>query len=128
MPLFMTTFKGLTNKNCSQVREDERLDKGNHYFNHIDEYGKCDAEWRKSPACNSTHRSKYENQRDKAQDDDVACHHVGKQTHNQRKGLGKYTQEFNRQHDEDSHWCRNARKPEDMPPEMLVGTEQDDKK
>ena len=35
MPLFMTTFKGLTNKNSSQVGEDERLDKGNHYFNHI---------------------------------------------------------------------------------------------
>ena len=96
MPFFVATFKSLTNENRCQVGEDERLDKGNHYFNHIDEYGKCDAEWRKSPACNSTHRSKYENQCDKAQDDDMTSHHVGKQTDNQCKGLGEYTQEFNR--------------------------------
>ena len=128
MPFIMTTLKGLADENSGQVGEDERLDKGNHYFNHINEYGKCDAEWRKSPTGNSTHRSEYENQRDKAQDDDMPCHHVGKQTHNQREGLGEYTQEFNRQHDEDSHRCWNTRKPEDMPPEMLVGAEQDHKK
>ena len=128
MPLFMATFKSLTNENRSQVGEDERLDKGNHYFNHINEYSKCDAEWRKSPACNSTHRSKYENQRDKAQDDDMPCHHVGKKTDNQRERFCKYTQEFNRQHDENSHRCWDSGKPEDMSPEMLVGAEQDNKK
>ena len=100
MPLFMTTFKSLTNKDCSQVGEDEGLNKGNHYFNHINENGKCDAEWRKSPTCNSTHRSKDENQRNKAQDDDMSCHHVGKKTDNQSERLGEYTQLFNRQHND----------------------------
>ena len=128
MPLFVASFKSLTNKNRSQVSEDKGLDEGNHYFNHVDEYGKCDAEWRKTPACNSTHRSKYENQCDKAQDDDMPRYHVGKKTDNQSKGLGEYPQEFNRQHDENPHRCWNARKPEDMSPKMFVGTEQYHKK
>ena len=46
MPLFVATFKSLTNENRCQVGEDKGLNEGNHYFNHIDEYGKCDAEWR----------------------------------------------------------------------------------
>jgi len=127
MPLVMTTFKSLTNKYRSQVGEDEGLNKGNHNFYHVNEYGKRDAEWRESPTGNCTHRSKNENQCDKAQNDDMPCHHVGKKTDNQSKGLCEYTQEFNRQHDEDSHRCGNAGKPKDMSPEMLVGAEQDDK-
>ncbi len=65
MPFFMTTFKSLTNKHRSQVGEDEGLNESNHYFYHINEYGKRDAEWRESPTCNCTHRSKNENQCDK---------------------------------------------------------------
>ena len=37
----MRFFKCLTDEHRSKVSEDERLNKGNQYFNHVDEYNKC---------------------------------------------------------------------------------------
>ena len=92
MPLFMTTFKCLADKYSSQVGEDESLNKGNHYFDQVNENGKCNAQWRESPTGNRAHGPENENQCDETEDDDMSGNHVGKKTHNQRKWLCKHPQ------------------------------------
>ena len=128
MPFFMTTFKGLADENSSQVGEDERLDKGNHYFDQVNENGKRNAQRRESPTRNRAHGPENKNQCNETEDDDMSSNHVGEKTHNQCEWFGEHTQQLNREHDENPDWCRNARKPEDMTPKMLVGAEKNHKK
>ena len=54
--------------------------------------------------------------------------HVCEKTHNQCEWLGENAKQFNRQHDEDAHQDRHTGEPENMPPKMTVGAEQDCKK
>ena len=124
----MSAFKCLTNKNCSQVGEDERLDKGNHYFNQIDKYCKQNRHGWKSPTCNGIHRSENKNQCYKTQYDDVSSNHVCKKTYDQCEWFGENTQQFHRQHDQQFNNNGNTRIPEDMSPEMFIGTEENNKK
>ena len=64
MLIVMIALNGLSNEYGGQVSKNKRLNKGNHDFNEVNEYSKQHREWRKAPACNCTHRTKYENQRD----------------------------------------------------------------
>ena len=64
--------------------------------------------------------SKYENQRDQADDDDVSGHHVGKKTDDQCERFGEYTQQFHGEHNENPYGKRHTWKPKDMGPEMFV--------
>lgn len=124
----MSTFKCLTNKDSGKVGENERLDKGNHYFDQVNEYSKCNAKWRKSPACNCAHGPKNKNQCDETEDDDMSRNHVGEKTYNQGEWLGEYTQQFNRKHDENPHRGWNTGEPKNMTPKMLIGAEKNHKK
>src|SRR5262249_7734065 len=100
------------------------LDKCYQHLDYVNKYCKGDRHRRKGDTSRFCHFSKDEDQAHKAQDDDVTGSHVGKQTHDQGEGLGEYTHQLYRQHEE-FYTYRNTGIPEDMAPEMSVGAEQD---
>jgi hypothetical protein len=120
----MTSFKSLSDEYSSQVRENEGLNKRNHYFNQINENCKQHRQWRKSPAGDGIHRSENEYQCNKAQNDDVTSDHVCKKTHDQCEGFCKNSKQFYWKHDEQSDNYGNTWVPENMSPKMFVGTEE----
>ena len=79
--IMMTSLKGLPNKYCCQISKDVRLDKGDQYFNEINENGERNRYWRKTPAHSSTQITKDENEGDQTDDNDVPCNHVCKKSY-----------------------------------------------
>src|SRR4051812_25611526 len=98
MPVVMTAFKSLADKYRCKIGENKGLYKRNQYFQQVNEHGKQHEQRRSAPAQPCAHSAKNKNQDDKAQDDDVARYHIGKQTYDQGEGLGKNAHDFDRHH------------------------------
>ena len=121
--VFMTSFKCLSDKYSGQIGEDESLDKGHQYFNHVNEYRHQNKEGRCSPTERRIHGTEYKNQTDETHDDNVARNHIRKKTNDEGEGLGENAKNFNR-HQDGLH-THGHRRIENMTPEMLVGVEHD---
>lgn len=124
MRLSVLSFKRLADEYCRQVGEDECLYKGNHNFDKIDKYRKQYGNWREAPTCYFAHAAKNKDQADKAEDDDMPGHHVGKKTDNEGEGFCEYTEELYGY--QDGFYAVWYRGPEDMCPVVFIGAEQDD--
>src|SRR5687768_17048720 len=97
--MIMATFKGLTDKHCCEIGENESLDKCHQDLQQVYKYCQRNKQQRRSPTQSRIHCSKNENETYKAQDDDVPGDHVREQTDDQCEGLGKDAHDFYRPHD-----------------------------
>jgi hypothetical protein len=117
-------FEGLTNEYGGQIGENESLDKGHQDLNAIDKHCQGNEHRAGSVTQRSIHGSKYEDEDNKAENNNVAGNHVRKKTNHECERLGHNTHQFHRHHDKLDR-NRYTREPEDVTPEMLVGAEKD---
>ena len=80
----------LADKHCCKVSEYIGLDKGYQNFNDINEDCKGNGDRGKSHSGCFGHLGKNKDQAYKAENDDVACRHVGKQPDDKSKRLCEY--------------------------------------
>src|ERR1700694_2617696 len=123
LTVIVAAFKSLADEYRGQVGEDIRLQKSHQYLDKINENREGDGDGRKAPAHAAAQVTEDKDQRDQANDDDVAGDHVGEQPHNERDGLGKDAQHFHRDHD-GLYAARHGR-IENMTPVMTVGAQHD---
>jgi hypothetical protein len=124
--LMMLPFKSLADENRRQVRKDEGLNKSNQHFDKVNEHRKCNGYRTKAYPYAFVDRPKNKDEGHQTNDDDVAGHHVRKQTNHKRKRLSDDAQQFHG--DQDTlHKTRHGR-IEYMSPEVLVGTKEDHEK
>ena len=85
------------------------------------------AEQRQTRAEERVERPSDEDDGGERQDDGMSCHHVGKETDHQRKGLGQNTKQFDEGHDGHGVCLQESRHvgPEDFLPVLLVAEEVD---
>ncbi len=122
--IMVPVFHCRSDVRSSQDREDERLEESHQQ---LDQVHKC----RKQATNHCTSRcttctfavvAKEENEADKAENDDVSCRYVGKQSNHQGERLDEQAEDFNRRQDQ-LYPGRNAGHPEDVLPVVFVAVD-----
>ena len=124
--IIMTAFKSLSDKYSGQVRKNVSLYKGYQYFYKINEHGKANGYWWKTPTHAATQVAKNKNEWNEANNNNVPRNHVCEQTYDQREWLCEYSQYLHRNHD--GFYSARYRRVEYMRPIMFVGAKKNNNK
>ena len=115
----MRIFYALANKYSRKITEDKRLNSSYQQLEQEHEYSERNGH--RHEACTNISIDNREDKyhADKRQDNDMACHDIGKKTYHQCHWLDKQGYDF----DKHEHWfhpARNARRIEEVTPEMFL--------
>ena len=125
--LCVVVLVGKPDEHSTQHGEHISLDESHQQLKRIHEEQHDDAEGVQAETESHTHRPAEEDHAGEREDHRVACHHVGKETDHQRKGLGEHAKQLDEGHDrsrigleEEGHLG-----PEYLLPILLVGKDID---
>ena len=118
---------GKPDKHRTQHSEDVSLNEGHQQLKQVHEEEHDDAEGIQAKSESDTHRPTEEDHACEAEHHSMSCHHVGKETDHQRKGLREDTEELDDGHDRCRIGLQEQRylRPEDFRPVLLVGEDVD---
>ena len=114
-----------TDEHGAQQREDVSLDESHQNLKTVHEEHHDDADEVETHTVAHAHRPAEEDHTSEAQDDRVACHHVGKETDHKGKRLGEHAEELDYRHERhrvglEEEWHI---RPENILPVLLVAEE-----